>query len=189
MKSISVFCGSSSGYESIYKENAIILGESLAKKGIRLIYGGADIGLMGAMADAALRNGGEVVGIIPGFLQDKEIAHKNLTELIITTTMHERKAKMADLCDGVIAMPGGFGTLEEFFEMLTWGQLMIHSKPVALLNIDGYYDDLMRFLENSVEKGFLKQENFDMIIIDDEIERLLDKMEQYQSPKTGKWIG
>lgn len=142
MKSITVFCGSSFGYDEIYKTQATILGQTLAKKKIRLVYGGANVGLMGAVADGALHAGGEVVGVLPKFLQEKEIAHKHLTELILVDSMHERKIKMNDLCEGVIALPGGYGTLEEFFEMLTWAQLGLHKKPLALFNINGYYNGL-----------------------------------------------
>src|ERR1700750_1460825 len=136
MKSITVFCGSSFGTDDIFREQAFLLGETLAKQHIQLIYGGADTGLMGAVADGTLNAGGKVTGILPHFLQSKEIAHKNLTELIIVETMHERKTKMNDLCEGVIVLPGGYGTLEEFFEMITWAQLGLHKKPIGILNID-----------------------------------------------------
>jgi uncharacterized protein (TIGR00730 family) len=188
MKNITVFCGSSFGSDEIYKEQATLLGKTLAKQNIQLIYGGADVGLMGAVADGALSENGKVTGVLPYFLQSKEIAHKNLTELIIVETMHERKTKMNDLCDGVIVLPGGYGTLEEFFEMITWAQLGLHTKPIGILNIDGFYDDLIKLVQTMVDKGFLKQINRDMLLISDSINELLDKMRNYQAPTVGKWI-
>lgn len=188
MKSITVFCGSSFGSDNIYKEQATLLGQTLAEQGIQLIYGGADVGLMGAVADGALNAGGKVIGVLPHFLQSKEIAHKQLTELILVESMHERKTKMNDLCDGVIALPGGYGTLEEFFEMITWAQLGLHQKPIGILNIDGFYDDLIRMVQTMVNKGFLKQVNHDMLLISDRIEELLEMMKNYQAPTVGKWI-
>ncbi|WP_265131860.1 LOG family protein [Chryseobacterium oranimense] len=188
MKNITVFCGSSFGSDEIYKEQATLLGKTLAKQNIQLIYGGADVGLMGAVADGALSENGKVTGVLPYFLQSKEIAHKNLTELIIVETMHERKTKMNDLCDGVIVLPGGYGTLEEFFEMITWAQLGLHTKPIGILNIDGFYDDLIKLVQTMVDKGFLKQVNRDMLLISDSINELLDKMKNYQAPTVGKWI-
>lgn len=188
MKSITVFCGSSLGSASIYKEQAALLGETLAKQKIQLIYGGADVGLMGAVADGALNEGGKVTGVLPRFLQSKEIAHKQLTELILVETMHERKTKMNELCDGVIVLPGGYGTMEEFFEMITWAQLGLHKKPIGILNINGFYDDLIRLVETMVEKGFLKQINREMLLICENIEELLEMMKNYQAPNVGKWI-
>lgn len=188
MKSITVFCGSSFGSASIYKEQAALLGETLAKQKIQLIYGGADVGLMGAVADGALNEGGKVTGVLPRFLQSKEIAHKQLTELILVETMHERKTKMNELCDGVIVLPGGYGTMEEFFEMITWAQLGLHKKPIGILNINGFYDDLIRLVETMVEKGFLKQINREMLLICENIEELLEMMKNYQALNVGKWI-
>ncbi|UWX58990.1 TIGR00730 family Rossman fold protein [Chryseobacterium oranimense] len=188
MKNITVFCGSSFGSDEIYKEQATLLGKTLAKQNIRLIYGGADVGLMGAVADGTLNEGGKAIGVLPHFLQSKEIAHKNLTELILVETMHERKTKMNDLCDGVIVLPGGYGTLEEFFEMITWAQLGLHKKPIGILNIDGFYDDLIKLVQTMVDKGFLKQVNRDMLLISSSIDELLDKMRNYQAPSVGKWI-
>lgn len=188
MKSITVFCGSSFGSDDIYKEQAILLGQTLAKQNIQLIYGGANVGLMGAVADGALNEGGKVIGVLPHFLQSKEIAHNQLTELILVETMHERKTKMNDLCDGVIVLPGGYGTLEEFFEMITWAQLGLHQKPIAVLNINGFYDDLTKLIETMVEKGFLKQINRDMLLISDNIDQLLELMKNYEAPTVGKWI-
>ena len=188
MKSITVFCGSSFGTDDIFKEQAFLLGQTLAKQDIQLIYGGADVGLMGAVADGALNEKGKVVGVLPHFLQSKEITHKNLTELILVETMHERKTKMNDLCDGVIVLPGGYGTLEEFFEMITWAQLGLHKKPIGILNIDGFYDDLIKLVQTMVDKEFLKQVNRDMLLMSGNINELLEKMRSYQAPTVGKWI-
>lgn len=188
MKRVTVFCGSSFGTDEIFKTQAILLGNKLAEENIGLVYGGANVGLMGAVADGVLEKGGEVFGVLPNFLRSKEIAHDHLTELFLVETMHERKTKMNDLCDGVIALPGGFGTLEEFFEMLTWAQLGLHKKPIAILNIDGFYDSLITFIQTTVDKGFLKQVNQDMLIVSDNIDELLDKMKNYEAPTVGKWI-
>ena len=188
MKRITVFCGSSFGNEEIYKEQAALLGETLAKQNIELVYGGANVGLMGAVADAVLSKGGKVIGVLPNFLRSKEIAHQGLTELILVESMHERKTKMNDLCDGVIALPGGFGTLEELFEMLTWAQLGLHKKPIAILNINGFYDPLIQLTEVMVSKGLLKEANQQMLLVSDTIDHLLDKMNNYTAPAVGKWI-
>jgi uncharacterized protein (TIGR00730 family) len=188
MKRITVFCGSSSGTEENYTSQAILLGQTLAKRNIELVYGGANVGLMGAVADGVLNAGGKAIGVLPNFLRSKEIAHKQLTELILVDTMHERKTKMNDLCDGVIALPGGFGTLDELFEMLTWGQLGLHKKPIAILNIDGYYDALIVFVQTMTDKGLLKEVNQQMLLVSDTIDDLLDKMENYAAPTVGKWI-
>ncbi|MDR6845156.1 TIGR00730 family Rossman fold protein [Flavobacterium granuli] len=188
MKRITVFCGSSSGTEEIYTSQATLLGKTLAKRNIELVYGGANVGLMGAVADGVLNNGGKAIGVLPNFLRSKEIAHKQLTELILVDTMHERKTKMNDLCDGVIALPGGFGTLDELFEMLTWAQLGLHKKPIAILNVGGYFDALIVFIQNMADKGLLKEVNREMLLVSDSVEDLLDKMENYVPPTVGKWI-
>lgn len=188
MKRVTVFCGSSIGTDDIYKSKATLLGQLLAKHNLELVYGGAHVGLMGAVADAVLNNGGKAIGVLPIFLKTKEIAHEHLTQLILVETMHERKTKMNDLCDGVIALPGGFGTLEEFFEMLTWAQLGLHKKPIAILNIDGFYDPLISLLQTMVDKGFLKEVNQQMLLISNNVDELLDKMENYVAPTVGKWI-
>lgn len=188
MKRVVVFCGSSFGTDRIFEESAYRLGAALAQRKIGLVYGGASVGLMGAVANGVLDNKGEAIGVLPGFLQKKELAHKGLTELIIVETMHERKKKMDDLCDGVITLPGGFGTMEELFEMLTWAQLGLHKKPVALLNVDGFYNELLAIADTMVTKGFLKQSNRDMLITSDNIEELLQRMEAYRAPETSKWI-
>lgn len=188
MKSVSVFCGSSSGNDPVYEKEAYRLGEVLANEKITLIYGGAKIGLMGSVASGSLENGGTVVGVIPSFLKTKEVAHDHLSELIIVETMHERKSKMNELSDGIIALPGGFGTMEEFFEILTWGQLGLHEKPMALLNTNGFYSHLTSLLNQMMESEFLKKINFDMVLVSDQIENLLDQMTNYQPPEIEKWI-
>lgn len=188
MKRITVFCASSFGTEKIYEEQAIALGKTLAEQNIELVYGGANVGLMGAVADGALNAGGKVIGVLPNFLRSKEIAHQGLTELILVESMHERKTKMNDLSDGVIALPGGFGTLEELFEMLTWAQLGLHKKPIAILNIDGFYDALLELLQTMTDKGVLKEVNQKMLLVSDTIEDLLEQMRNYTAPTVGKWI-
>ena len=188
MKRITIFCGSSFGIDKVYEEQAYLLGKTLAERNTAIVYGGANVGLMGAVADGALQNGGEVIGVLPHFLQSKEIAHIGLTELILVDTMHERKSKMNDLCDGVIALPGGFGTLEEFFEMLTWGQLGLHKKPMAVLNINGFYDALLAMMDTMVSKGFLKEINREMLLSGNTIDEVLQKMDAYIAPDGGKWI-
>jgi uncharacterized protein (TIGR00730 family) len=188
MKNITVFCGSSFGTDEIFKEQAELLGKTLAKQNIGLVYGGANVGLMGAVADGALSESGTVIGVLPNFLRSKEIAHQGLTELFLVESMHERKTKMNDLCDGVIALPGGFGTLEELFEMLTWAQLGLHKKPIAILNTNGFYDALIELLKGMVEKGLLKDVNAEMLLVSDNIDDLLEKMRNYVPPTVGKWI-
>ncbi|MCV2483447.1 TIGR00730 family Rossman fold protein [Flavobacterium sp. SH_e] len=188
MKRITVFCASSFGTEKIYEEQAGLVGKTLAEQNIELVYGGANVGLMGAVADGALNAGGKVIGVLPNFLRSKEIAHLGLTELILVESMHERKTKMNELCDGVIALPGSFGTLEELFEMLTWEQLGLHKKPIAILNINGFYDSLIQLTKIMVEKGFLKSEYQQMLIVGETIEDLLYKMKNYIAPTVVKWI-
>lgn len=188
MKRISVFCGSSSGKEEIYASQAALLGKELARRNIELVYGGANVGLMGTVADAVLSGGGKVIGVLPNFLKSKEIAHRHLTELILVESMHERKMKMSELCDGVIALPGGYGTIEEFFEMLTWAQLGLHKKPCAILNINGFYNPLISLAQEMVDKGFLKEVNRQMLLVSDNIDELLDMMKSYVAPTVGKWI-
>lgn len=188
MKYISVFCGSSSGVEKMYTEQATLLGKTIARRGYGVVYGGAHVGLMGAVANGTLSEKGEVIGVIPRFLQQKELEHKSLSSIYLVDTMHERKAMMNDLCDGVIALPGGYGTLDELFEMLTWGQLSLHKKPIALFNIDGYYDSLIAMSEKMMEKGFLKEEYRDLLIVAADIDELLNKMENYTPIKNEKWF-
>ncbi len=188
MKRITVFCGSSEGTDGVYKTHAILVGQALAKNNIELVYGGAKIGLMGAVADGVLNNGGKVIGVLPNFLKSKEIAHENLTELILVNTMHDRKSRMHELCDGIIALPGGFGTLEELFEMLTWAQLGLHKKPIGILNTGGFYDPLIELIQTMVNKNFLKQVNQKMLLVSDNIDDLLNQMKSYTAPAVGKWI-
>ncbi|WP_418502069.1 TIGR00730 family Rossman fold protein [Flagellimonas sp.] len=188
MNRITVFCGSSAGTDDHYMEQAKALGTTLAREGIDVVYGGANVGLMGALADGALEANGKVIGVLPDFLRSKEIAHQGLKELIIVETMHQRKTKMNDLCDGVIALPGGFGTLEEFFEMLTWGQLGLHQKPIGILNTNGFYDPLLALMQRMVDDGFLKESNRAMVLVSASITDLLEQMRNYTPPQTGKWI-
>lgn len=188
IRRIAVFCGSSRGTERIFEEHAYELGKTLAVQNIELVYGGANVGLMGTVANGVMENGGKAIGVLPAFLKKVEIANLNLTELVMVDTMHQRKAKMNELSDGVIALPGGFGTLEEFFEMLTWAQLGLHRKPVALLNVDGFYDALLALVDTMVDRGFLRKENREMLLVSDNIEDLLDKMREYEAPSVGKWL-
>lgn len=188
MKRITVFCGSSAGTKKIYEEQAYKLGKTLAEQGIELVYGGANVGLMGTVANGVMEHNGKAIGVLPTFLKNVEIANENLSELIIVETMHQRKTKMDELSDGVISLPGGFGTLEELFEMLTWAQLGLHKKPVAILNIDGFYDELLAFIQKMVDEGFLKRANQEMLIVSDDIDQLITAMRNYQAPTVGKWI-
>ena len=189
LQRIAVFYGSSAGNGTVFVRTARLLGQTLARRGIGVVYGGARIGLMGAVADGALEAGGEVIGVIPGFLRNKEIAHPGLTELIEVDSMHARKLQMHERCDGVIALPGGFGTLEELFEVLTWGQLGLHRKPVGLLNVSGYYDALVTLLTTMTGEGFLRADNRALLLVENSVEPLLEAMEQYRPPPGGKWIG
>ncbi len=188
MDSICVFAGSSSGTRPAYAGAAEALGGAIAARGCRLVYGGGRVGLMGVLADAALTAGGEVIGVIPEALMRKEVGHEGLTDLRVVQTMHQRKALMAELSDGVIALPGGLGTLEELFEILTWAQLGIHAKPCGMLNAEGYYDDLLRFLGQTVDRGFVRREHRDMILAASEPSALLDLMADYTPRHTAKWM-
>ncbi len=190
MKSVCVYCGSSPGTQKIYAEKAKELGRILAEQKITLVYGGAKIGLMGHMAKALLEGGGKVIGVMPKKLVEKEVAFKDLPDLRIVNSMHERKALMAELSEGFIAMPGGFGTLDELFEILTWAQLGYHDKPCGLLNIAGYFDSLLEFLNNTVNEGFVAPEGVKMILASDTPSALLEKMKDYKplppSDKAGR---
>lgn len=179
MKSIVVFCGSGDGYNECYREAAYNLGAVLAGRHIRIIYGGAKVGLMGALADGALENDGEIIGVIPTFLKTKEVAHDALTQLVTVNSMHDRKLKMHELSDGIITLPGGWGTMEELFEMLTWSQLGLHNKPVGLLNVNGYYDALKALTNNMVTEGFLNEFVNATLLTSETIEDLLLRMENY----------
>ncbi len=188
MKSICVFAGSNSGASAGYVAAASELGRTLAERQLGVVYGGARVGLMGALADAALAAGGQVIGVMPEALVAKEVAHRGLSELHVVRSMHERKAMMADLADGFVALPGGLGTLEELFEMLTWAQLGLHGKPCGLLNIEGYFEGLLAFLDHSVAEGFVKGEHRAMITVSVRSAALLDAMATYRAPSAGKWI-
>lgn len=189
MKSICVYCASSLGNNPFFAERAYELGQTLAEHEIDLIYGGAKVGLMGKVADGALSKKGKVIGIIPEFLAAKEIKHDTLNELIVVQTMHERKALMQEKSDGFIALPGGFGTMEELFEILTWGQLSLHKKPIGILNLDGYYDPLIELVNSMIRSGLLKEEYRNMLLISDSIDDLLSQMNLYEVPFTTKWDG
>ena len=188
MDRVCVYCGSSPGKGATYVQAAQGLAQEIVNRGMGLVYGGASVGTMGVLADTVLAGGGMVYGVIPQSLVDKEVAHHGLTELKIVASMHERKALMAKYSDGFIALPGGLGTLEELFEALTWTQLGFHQKPCALLNIDGYYDPLIAFLDHSVNEGFVREEHRQMLLVDDSPAGLLEQMADYQSPVTEKWI-
>jgi uncharacterized protein (TIGR00730 family) len=183
-----VFCGSNSGRDPVYLEGAKQLGIALAENGIGLVYGGSSVGLMGAVADAALEAGGDVIGIIPRALWEKEVGHTGLKDLRVVDSMHQRKALMAELSDGFIAMPGGVGTLEELFEVWTWAQLGHHRKPCSLLNINGYYDQLGLFLNHMVNEAFVKPEHRTMLIVEKRIDTLLNAIRTYEPPQVSKWI-
>jgi len=188
MKRICVFCGSSTGNQPVYREAAEAMGKLLAKRGIALVYGGGHVGLMGVIADAVLAAGGKAIGVIPQSLADREIAHAGLTELRVVDSMHTRKAMMADLSDAFIAMPGGVGTFEEFFEAVTWTQLGVHRKPCGLLNAGAFYTPLVAFVDQAVTEGFIKPVHRASIVVDDNPERLLDTLAKVELPRVPKWI-
>lgn len=189
MKSICVYCGSSAGTEPVYADAAREVGRLLAERGLRLVYGGGRVGLMGMVADAALAAGGTVIGVIPKALADREIAHTSLTELSVVSSMHERKARMAEMSDGFLALPGGFGTWEELCEMVTWGQLHLHEKPCGLLNVAGFYDPLLLFFDRAAEAGFVRPEHRAMVLSEEDPTRLLAQMQAYRAPTVSKWEG
>jgi uncharacterized protein (TIGR00730 family) len=185
---VCVFAGSAAGRRASYTRAAEALAEALLRRGIGLVFGGGRVGLMGVLADRMLTGGGEVIGVIPGALMERELGHGGVTELRVVSSMHERKATMAELSEGFIALPGGSGTLEELFEVFTWGVLGIHGKPVGLLNADGYYDPLVAFLDRAVEEGFLRPAYRDMLVEGTDPGDLLDRFETYRPPETAKWI-
>lgn len=187
-KRIAVFCGSSSGNDSEIERQAYELGEVMAKRGIELVYGGSKLGLMGQVAKGVLDNAGVAIGVIPEFLKTKEVVHPQLSELITTETMHQRKLKMQQLSDGFIVLPGGFGTLEEFFEIVTWAQLGLHKNPIGVLNSQGYYDEMWRLFETMIEKQILKPENLSLVSKADTISALFAKLETAQPSVTPKWL-
>jgi len=187
MKRICVYCGSNSGLRPIYEEAARDLAEVLVRHEFELVYGGADKGIMGVIADAVLERGGKVHGVIPKMLCEKELAHQGLTELHVVASMHERKTLMAAISDGFIAMPGGYGTLEEIIEIITWGQLRFHDKPCGLLNVEGYFDHLLKYLDNASAEGFLRDENRQMLLCSDTAAGLVTQFEKYTAPRVEKW--
>ncbi|AJK88209.1 MULTISPECIES: TIGR00730 family Rossman fold protein [Lysinibacillus] len=182
MNSIAVFCGSSIGASDAYREGAIQLGKELAKRQITLIYGGASVGIMATVADTVLQEGGKVIGVIPTLLEEREIAHQQLTELIVVNTMHERKSKMMELADGFIALPGGPGTLEEFFEVFTWNQIGLIQKPCAIFNIEQYFDLLISFFDHMQQEQFLKAQYREALIVDGNAAALLDQCQSFVPP-------
>lgn len=188
LNAIAVFCGSSSGNDKDIIEQAEYLGETLAKNQITLVYGAAKIGIMGTVAQAALENSGKVIGVIPEFLKLKEVVHLGLSELITTKTMHDRKLLMHEHSDGFIALPGGFGTFEELFEIITWAQLGLHQKPIGLLNSNGFYDHLISMFDTMIQKGLLKKDNMDLLIIDDKVDSLINNMKNYVPQDIPKWL-
>jgi uncharacterized protein (TIGR00730 family) len=187
VQKICVYCGSSSGSRPEYAEAARDLAGVLVRHNLELVYGGADKGIMGVIADEVLALGGKVHGVIPKMLCEKEIAHQNLTELHVVASMHDRKSMMAALSDGFIAMPGGFGTLEEIIEVITWGQLKFHDKPCGLLNVEGYFDHLLAYLDHANAEGFLRTENREMMLADESAVGLVQQFEKYTAPVVQKW--
>lgn len=188
MKRIAVYCASSDGDSPLYKEEAYALGKLIAQSNKELVYGGAKVGLMGAVADGVLSQGGTVIGVIPEFLKTKELQHRNLSKCLVVETMHERKAKMAELADGFIALPGGFGTMEELFEMMTWAQLALHQKPIGLLNINDFYGSFMQFIHKMAKHKFIKEEHKDLLILEDNSEQLLKNMDAFIPLLNDKWF-
>ena len=189
MKRICVYCGSNPGKSVEFLESARTLAGELVQRDIGLVYGGASVGIMGEIADTVLARGGEVIGVIPQALVDKEVSHTGLTELRIVNSMHERKEIMADLAQGFIALPGRLGTIEEIFEVLTWAQLGFHQKPCALLNVKGYYNQLTQFLDHAVAQGFVTETHRKMLLVEEDPQSLLEVMASYNAPAVDKWIG
>jgi uncharacterized protein (TIGR00730 family) len=188
LRTVCVFCGASAGVHPLYREQAAALGRYLAESGRRLVYGGGHTGLMGAVADAALEAGGHVIGIMPRHLVDREVAHTGLSELHVVDSMHERKALLSELADGFLAMPGGLGTLEELFEVWTWGQLGLHRKPYGLLETNGFYAPLLGFLDHAVTAGFIKAEYRALLVVDTQPEALIARMEAMEPPAVPRWL-
>ncbi|MGB9092316.1 MAG: TIGR00730 family Rossman fold protein [Pseudomonas farsensis] len=188
VRSVCVFCGASTGANPAYRDAAIALGQAIAQRGLKLVYGGGAVGLMGIVANAAMAAGGEVVGIIPQSLLDAEVGHKGLTRLEVVDGMHARKARMAELSDAFIALPGGLGTLEELFEVWTWGQLGYHAKPLGLLDVNGFYEKLGGFLDHVVEEGFVRPQHRAMLQLAQQPDQLLDAMDSFVAPVVPKWV-
>lgn len=188
MKSICIFCGSSRGIDPLYGEKAKILAREIVKNNLNLIYGGGSVGIMGILADEVLRHKGRVTGVIPRFLYDLEVGHDGLTELLIVSSMHERKQRMAEIADSFLALPGGFGTLEETSEILTWVQLKLINKPVGLLNINGFFDPLLKWFDNMVKEGFLKQDNRDILLVGKEPGDIIQMLQKSPAFPSDKWV-
>jgi uncharacterized protein (TIGR00730 family) len=189
MKSVCVFCGSNYGDNPVYREMAAVMGRKLAMAGLRLVYGGGKVGLMGVLADSALAAGGEVVGVIPQAIVDMEVAHLGLTELIVVQSMHERKARMAEASDAFIALPGGYGTFEEFCEVLTWSQLGFHDKPCGVLNVGGFYDPLLALFDRAVQDRFIRPEHRELVLADADVDALLERLASFNPIKVNKLFG
>ena len=187
MNSLCVFCGSSSGSQPIYAEAAAAFGRQLADEEIELVWGGGNVGLMGVVADSVLAASGRTYGVIPGFMAERELAHQQTTEMVVVASMHERKAAMADRAEGFVALPGGYGTLDELFEIVTWAQLQIHSKPVGLLNVNGFFDPLLHMVRHMREQGFIKPRHADLLQVADEPAALLAAMRAFATP-SGDWV-
>jgi uncharacterized protein (TIGR00730 family) len=187
MKAVCVYCGSSNGARPVYAEAAKAFGRALVQADLALIYGGGSVGLMGTIADEVLAHGGRAIGVIPELLMNKEVGHKGLTELHVVPDMHQRKKKMADLSDAFVSMPGGVGTFEELFEVYTWAQLRYHEKPVALLNIDNYYDPLLAMLKHTVEEGFMRAPFLDMLQVESDPVKLIGALKAYTPPAIDRW--
>jgi len=188
MKTLCIYCGSSPGGRPEYAAAALAAGQALVRRGIGLVYGGGNVGMMGQVADAVIEAGGEVIGVIPHHLADKELAHERATQMIRVDSMHERKQRMADLSDGFIALPGGIGTLEELFETLTWLQLGLHRKPIGLLNVEGLFDKMLAFLDHMVAERFLKPEHRSLLLVAEDMEVLIEAMQAFTPPDAGKWL-
>lgn len=187
MKRVCIFCASNLGNQPIYAQTAFEVGQTLGENNLDLIYGGASVGLMGKLADGALSKNGNVIGIIPKFLKTKEIEHTGITELITVNTMHERKAKMHEMSDAFIALPGGFGTMEELFEILTWAQLNLHQKPIGILNTNGYYNSLLKLIETMIQEGIVKENYKNLLLVSEDIHDLLSQLNLYQASNFTKW--
>jgi len=188
LNSLCLFCGASPGADPAYRDAAASFGTTLAHRNIRLIYGGGSVGLMGVAADACLAAGGEVVGVIPRMLMEKEVGHAGVTQMHVVETMHDRKALMTELADGFIALPGGFGTLDELFESLTWQQLAYHTKPIGLLNVNGFFDALIAFLDHARDERFLRDLHRESLQVDTDLSVLIEKLRRAEAPDTGKWL-
>lgn len=188
MRTLCVFCGSSPGVRKDYAAAARGLGRAMAERGVRLVFGGGQVGLMGVVADAVMEAGGEAAGVMPKALLEKELGHQRLTDLHVVGTMHERKALMADLADAFVALPGGYGTFEEFMEVLTWAQLSLHEKPCGLLNVAGFYEPLVNLFDRAVEEGFVRADHRSLALLEEDPQKLLDLLESYAPPATEKWV-